>query len=72
MGQEATRFVPNGKKARIEMSGVNKVILVGNLGGDPELRYTQNQTAVAKLSIATSERFKKDNEERKMIKKIGI
>ncbi len=37
------------------MRGINKVILVGNLGRDPELRYTQSGTAVANLSIATSE-----------------
>jgi single-strand DNA-binding protein len=41
------------------MSGVNKVILVGNLGRDPELRYTQQGTAVANFSLATSESFKK-------------
>jgi single-strand DNA-binding protein len=37
--------------------GINKVILVGNLGKDPELRYTASGTAVAKFSIATSETF---------------
>lgn len=37
------------------MSGVNKVILVGNLGRDPEVRYSQSGTAVANFSIATSE-----------------
>jgi single-strand DNA-binding protein len=37
---------------------VNKVILVGNLGKDPETRYTANQTAIANMSIATSERRK--------------
>ncbi len=37
---------------------VNKVILVGNLGKDPELRYTAAGTAVATFSLATSERFK--------------
>ncbi len=35
--------------------GINKVILIGNLGRDPELRFTQGGTAVANLSIATSE-----------------
>ncbi len=35
--------------------GVNKVILIGNLGKDPEMRYTQNGTAVANFSIATTE-----------------
>jgi len=38
--------------------GVNKVILIGNLGADPEIRYTQNSTAIANLSIATSESWK--------------
>ncbi len=37
---------------------VNKVILVGNLGQDPEVRYTQAQQPVATLNIATSERRK--------------
>lgn len=38
--------------------GVNKVILVGNLGQDPELRYMPNNTAVANLSLATSDTWK--------------
>lgn len=38
--------------------GVNKVILVGNLGQDPEVRYTANGTAVANLRIATSESWR--------------
>lgn len=37
---------------------VNKVILVGNLGKDPELRYTPSGAAVATFSIATTERYK--------------
>ncbi|MBE0501905.1 MAG: single-stranded DNA-binding protein [Desulfuromonadales bacterium] len=37
---------------------VNKVILVGNLGKDPDLRYTPSGTAVCEFSIATSDRFK--------------
>ena len=40
------------------MAGVNKVILVGNLGADPEMRYTASGTAVANFNIATSERYK--------------
>ena len=40
------------------MSGVNKVILVGRLGKDPEVRYTQDGTAVATFSVATSEEWK--------------
>ena len=38
--------------------GINKVILVGNLGQDPELRYMPQGGAVANLSIATSETYK--------------
>ena len=37
---------------------VNKVILLGNLGKDPEVKYTPQGTAVAKFTIATNERFK--------------
>ena len=37
---------------------VNKVILVGNLGKDPEVKFTPNGTAVAKFSVATNESFK--------------
>ena len=37
------------------MAGVNKAILVGNLGSDPEMRYTPGGTAVANFNIATSE-----------------
>ncbi len=35
--------------------GVNKVILIGNLGADPELRYMPNNVAVANFTLATSE-----------------
>lgn len=38
--------------------GVNKVILIGNLGKDPEMRYTPNGVAVANLTLATSESWK--------------
>ena len=37
------------------MASVNKVILIGNLGRDPEVKYTQNGTAVANLNVATNE-----------------
>lgn len=37
---------------------VNKVILIGNLGKDPEVKYTPGGTPVAKFSLATNERFK--------------
>jgi single-strand DNA-binding protein len=39
------------------MAGVNKVILVGNLGRDPEIRYTQSGQAVANFTLATSESY---------------
>jgi len=37
---------------------VNKVILIGNLGKDPEVKYTPSGTPVAKFTVATNERFK--------------
>lgn len=40
------------------MAGINKVILVGNLGKDPEVRYLEGGTAVANFPIATSETYK--------------
>jgi len=43
------------------MSGINKVILVGRLGQDPEVKYTQDGTAVANFSLATSEDWKDKN-----------
>ena len=41
--------------------GVNKVILVGNVGNDPEVRYMPNGNAVANVSLATSETWKDKN-----------
>ena len=38
--------------------GINKVILIGNLGQDPEVRYTANGDAIANISLATSETWK--------------
>lgn len=46
------------------MSGVNKVILVGNLGKDPEVRHLDNGRAVANFSLATSEVYKNREGER--------
>ena len=43
------------------MAGVNKAIIVGNLGRDPEIRYSANGNAFASISIATSERWKDKN-----------
>ena len=44
--------------------GVNKVILVGNLGKDPEVGYTQGGTALCKFSLATGESFTNNTGER--------
>jgi single-strand DNA-binding protein len=40
------------------MASVNKVILIGNLGADPEVRYLPSGDAVANLSLATTDKFK--------------
>ncbi len=40
---------------------INKAILIGNLGADPEVRYTQNGAAVANFRIATTEKWKKQD-----------
>jgi len=45
------------------MASLNKVMLIGNLGKDPEVRYTASGTAVASFSLATSEKFKNKNGE---------
>ncbi len=45
--------------------GYNKVILVGNLTRDPELRYTPNGTPVATLSVASNRTWRDDNGEQK-------
>jgi single-strand DNA-binding protein len=44
------------------MKSLNRVQLLGRLGGDPEVRSTQNGTNVANFNIATSEKFTKDGE----------
>tara|TARA_B100001564_G_C20501027_1_gene606201 strand:- start:367 stop:807 length:441 start_codon:yes stop_codon:yes gene_type:complete len=43
------------------MAGINKVILIGHLGRDPEMRYTQNEVAVCSFSLATSETYRDRN-----------
>jgi single-strand DNA-binding protein len=45
------------------MASLNKVMLIGNLGKDPELRYTASGTPVASFSLATSDRIKGKNGE---------
>jgi len=46
------------------MSGVNKVILIGNLGSDPTVRFTSGGAAVANFNIATTERYNDRSGER--------
>ena len=46
------------------MSGVNKAILIGHLGADPEMRSTASGTAVASFSLATTERYNDKSGER--------
>jgi single-strand DNA-binding protein len=46
-----------------QVKSVNKVILVGNVGQDPEVKYTPSGVPVAKLSLATNERFKDRNDQ---------
>ena len=43
------------------MSSVNKALIIGNLGQDPEIKYTQSGSPVANISVATSERWKDKN-----------
>ncbi len=54
----ATKQQPNGE---IVMAGINKVILVGNLGAKPEVKYASNGNAIANLSVATSESWTDKN-----------
>lgn len=44
------------------MAGVNKVILLGNLGADPEVRHLENGGVVANISVATSESYNKNGQ----------
>lgn len=46
------------------MASVNKVILIGNLGKDPETRYMQNGDAVTNITIATTDTWKDKNGEK--------
>ena len=46
------------------MAGVNKVILVGNLGKDPEIKYLDSGVSVANFSLATTESYKNKEGER--------
>jgi single-strand DNA-binding protein len=44
------------------MSGINKVILIGHLGKDPEMRYLEGGVSVTSFPLATSETFNKDGQ----------
>ena len=59
-----TVFFRDGKILPKEVKMVNKAILVGRLGADPEVRYTQDGTMVTNLRLATSERWKDKSGER--------
>lgn len=45
------------------MGNLNKAMLIGRLGADPEVRYTQSNTAVATMNLATTEKYKDANGE---------
>jgi single-strand DNA-binding protein len=61
--REENIALPHFTDGANSMASVNKVILIGNLGRDPELRYTQGGQAVANFTLATNERFSsKDGE----------
>jgi single-strand DNA-binding protein len=55
--KQYSQLVLTIKKLKI-MTGVNKVILVGNLGKDPEIRHLEGGTAVTNFTLATSESYK--------------
>lgn len=62
-GKNSFAFRHNNKANEVEsgkvfMAGVNKVIIVGRLGSDPELKYTASSQAIARFSVATSEQWK--------------
>lgn len=47
------------------MSSLNKAMIIGRLGADPDVRYTQSNTAVATMNVATNERYTDSNGEKK-------
>ena len=51
-------FTPQSEKNQIPPSMINKVILIGNLGRDPEVKFLEGNVAVAKFSVATNESYK--------------
>jgi single-strand DNA-binding protein len=56
-GKEIPRNPAGSRGKEDAMAGVNKVIIIGNLGRDPEIKYTQSNVPVANFSVATSERW---------------
>jgi len=54
------------------MAGINKVILVGNLGAKPEVKYASNGNAISNLSVATSESWTDKSTGQKQEKLNGI
>lgn len=50
-------YTKREKKEGAPLASVNKVILIGNLGKDPELKYTQSGTAVCSFNLATTEKW---------------
>jgi single-strand DNA-binding protein len=53
--------VKEGEQDMPEVNSVNKVILIGHLGADPEVKYTPSGVAVATFRVATTERWKDKN-----------
>jgi len=51
----------NEKRGMVMTKGVNRVILIGNLGQDPDVRYMPNGNAVANVTLATSDSWKDKN-----------
>src|SRR5206468_5227774 len=56
--------VPKRERESIMAGGVNKVILVGNLGSDPEMRYTPSGQGVCEFRVATNESWNDKNGQR--------
>jgi single-strand DNA-binding protein len=63
-GQTAGSAAARPREEEESMAGVNKAILIGNLGSDPEMRHTPNGTPVANFNIATTEQRSSKNGER--------
>lgn len=53
----------NDKKERTDVADLNKVMIIGNLGQDPEIRYTANGSAVATFSVAANRNYRKPDGE---------